>query len=267
MKAGLKRKTKKNRFTLIELLVVIAIIAILAGMLMPALNAARERGKSISCTGNLKQIQMANVSYSSDNDGHFCPYAAFSGRDSARPDYYPTWYGEYSKSSKTADYNKNGYLSSYTSSNREVMICPSFKNHVETDLEACSKGGGYGYNTYGVGSTYYVDGTKYGTSMKASQCTRPSRTVAFSDAANGGMMSSPDGLESYYIIYPHSSYAYTHFRHNEKANAVWVDGHVNSVLPSKIGTTDICSEYAIGWIGPEADDDTYYQPFNVDEEE
>ena len=60
--------THRKGFTLIELLVVIAIIAVLMGILMPALRKAKEQGRAAVCLNNLKQIGLASQLYAEDND-------------------------------------------------------------------------------------------------------------------------------------------------------------------------------------------------------
>ena len=222
---------KKSHFTLIELLVVIAIIAILAAILLPALNSARERGRSASCVNNLKQIGVMVHAYADDNGGFFPPYAlgdSVDRWDQICIDYIRTYLSvgqsfnpSYASSSDYLKYkNQAGNLS-----------CPSAMDNKSWAMD-------YGINYYMYQAVNETDAWGGDASKKLfyiiSKAPAPSSIFVFGDAYQYAIQFRGDENDSY------KNYGFI-FRHNSNANMVFVDGHVEDGNKTEIAKAPAAS--------------------------
>ncbi len=235
---------RRGAFTLIELLVVIAIIAILAGMLLPALSKAKAKANAIKCVNNVKQQMLAMLLYADEN------------RDLLPPGHF-RWLPTGAQVNETWAHHLLPYMGipTYQGTTPNVFVCP--RSPTVGPSTAAWTGWGINQITNDYALNFDIGKRAYEVPTATTAVNRPSSTVAITD---GGTLAvdSPLGDVSvtplstfkpgcWILIRPAGSEAFgtlqatttasgnskdwggPHLRHNQRSNVGFLDGHVETI--------------------------------------
>jgi len=256
IKTRRKRMNRKKIFTLIELLIVIAIIAILAAILFPSLNTAKELAKSVYCKNNLKQICTVALIYTVDNSELLCPGMIKYNQ----PYYTDYWYSKRILGEELMNKDKTNMINLKAF----VLICPSaipingLRRHVWNGIVFDEyEHAGYSMN-YRLSACWSTDPDQ----TKISEIKDPTKLVYFIDGYGPQPLWVPygEGYSTYWngwyddvpmidtwgwtTLGSRFNFAYRHDK-KKSTNMTFVDGHVEGIrdLPKHSSSGEVIGFY------------------------